>query len=250
MPVCRGTGLVASVGDAGPYRIVRLDAPLLAPQAEPGQLFLADLGGPIREPLFPAALCGDALELLLPAGHRCASLEVGRQVDLLGPVGCPLPLPEAPARVLLVADGAGLPVLLPVARAGLAAGCAVAALLVGGVGDDVDSWLALLPAAVEVHSVGSNAQADAGRLREAFDPLVRWADAVLAALDPSLYPALKGSVQDVRLEPAAFFAKALVVPPLPCGVGACRGCAVSAKRGYRLACTDGPFFDLLELEVP
>jgi dihydroorotate dehydrogenase electron transfer subunit len=41
--------------------------------------------------------------------------------------------------------------------------------------------------------------------------------------------------------------EALVVPPMPCGVGACQGCAVSTHRAPKLACTDGPVFDLLRL---
>jgi hypothetical protein len=31
-------------------------------------------------------------------------------------------------------------------------------------------------------------------------------------------------------------------------VGACQGCAVQTAHGTRLACSDGPVFDLLELQ--
>ena len=55
------------------------------------------------------------------------------------------------------------------------------------------------------------------------------------------------SVREVRVGPGKHFAQALVVPPMACGVGACQGCAVQVERGVRLACTDGPVFDLLEL---
>ena len=53
-------------------------------------------------------------------------------------------------------------------------------------------------------------------------------------------------VRQVRVMPGRRFAQALVTPPMACGVGACQGCAVEMRRGIRLACTDGPVFDLLE----
>jgi NAD(P)H-flavin reductase len=54
-------------------------------------------------------------------------------------------------------------------------------------------------------------------------------------------------VREVRIKPVKRFAQALIVPPMICGVGACQGCAVAVAGGFRLACTDGPVFDLLEL---
>jgi len=37
--------------------------------------------------------------------------------------------------------------------------------------------------------------------------------------------------------------------PMPCGgLGDCGLCAVDLKRGWKLACKDGPVFDLNELE--
>jgi len=71
---------------------------------------------------------------------------------------------------------------------------------------------------------------------------------VTIALKPTFYPALSQAVRAERLSPRPGFAQALLMPLIPCGVGACRACAVPTHRGYRLACTEGPFFDLLELE--
>ena len=33
-----------------------------------------------------------------------------------------------------------------------------------------------------------------------------------------------------------------------CGIGACLGCAIKTKEGYKLACKDGPVFDAEEIE--
>ena len=92
-----------------------------------------------------------------------------------------------------------------------------------------------------------------GSALDLFPDLVRWTDCVCAACDPVVYPALAEAVREVRLGPVKGrakdcpFAQALVVPPPGCGVGACQGCAVSMADGFKLACTDGPVFDLLEL---
>jgi NAD(P)H-flavin reductase len=40
----------------------------------------------------------------------------------------------------------------------------------------------------------------------------------------------------------------LVVAPMPCGgLAECGVCAVTTRRGWKLACKDGPVFDLGEL---
>ena len=66
--------------------------------------------------------------------------------------------------------------------------------------------------------------------------------------DPATYPAMAETVREIRVGPVRGFAQALVVHPMACGVGACQGCAVPVARGTKLACTDGPVFDLLELQ--
>ncbi|MDP8299073.1 MAG: dihydroorotate dehydrogenase electron transfer subunit [Candidatus Tantalella remota] len=35
---------------------------------------------------------------------------------------------------------------------------------------------------------------------------------------------------------------------MACGIGACRGCAVKTKNGYKLVCSDGPVFDAQEID--
>jgi NAD(P)H-flavin reductase len=62
---------------------------------------------------------------------------------------------------------------------------------------------------------------------------------VLPAGDTALHGLLK--------EQLAREAQVIVAPPMACGFGACMGCAVETARGIRLACVDGPVFDLAEL---
>lgn len=78
--------------------------------------------------------------------------------------------------------------------------------------------------------------------------LACWAGCVCVACDSAIEPALAQTVREVRVAPGARFAQALPMPPMACGVGTCRGCAVQVARGFKLACTDGSVFDLLELQ--
>jgi dihydroorotate dehydrogenase electron transfer subunit len=105
-----------------------------------------------------------------------------------------------------------------------------------------------LPSALEVHIVTADGSAgQKGSTLDLFSDLARWADCICIAGERDSYSALAHIVREVRLEPGPDFAQALVVPPLVCGVGACQGCAVETARGTKLACTDGPVFDLLAL---
>jgi ferredoxin len=63
-----------------------------------------------------------------------------------------------------------------------------------------------------------------------------------------MYRLLGDSVRDVRLRLERSFMSALVDLPMPCGTGECHACAVETSRGIKLACTQGPVFDWMELE--
>jgi dihydroorotate dehydrogenase electron transfer subunit len=75
-----------------------------------------------------------------------------------------------------------------------------------------------------------------------------WAD--FLALDLPLeripdLPKLLGLTNDHSLPCPA---QALVITPMPCGsLADCGVCAVSIRRNYKLACKDGPVFDLKDL---
>jgi dihydroorotate dehydrogenase electron transfer subunit len=227
----------------GPRRRIRLRAPALVDRLHPGQFVTADLGDVLRQPLLPAAIRATGLDLLLLPGQAAAALAPDETIDLLGPLGCPLPRVEPRARLLLIADAHHLPSLFPMLNQALTDDGQAALLLLSGDGA-APYPRALLPPALELHEVDG----DALRATEPVRTLVMWADRVLVATDAARYPALARLVNDLRLAPAADFAQALLMPTVVCGVGACRGCTVDTRQGYRQACTDGPFFNLLELE--
>lgn len=244
-------GLITFAGPEGPFRRVAVQAPSLSVRLRPGHFVTAGLHGPLRRPLFPAAVHEGRLDFLLTPGHPAAALQAGESIDLLGPLGRPFRLPRPGGALLLVADATHLPVLLPAADRALADRSRVALWLWAPSARDLLP-LARLPTDVEIQL--STADGSAGRPtphlveHDALSGLMAWADKVLVAADPSGYPDLATVVRRVRVEGAADFAQAVVVPTIVCGVGACQGCAVPTRRGPRRACRNGPAFDLLDLE--
>jgi hypothetical protein len=82
------------------------------------------------------------------------------------------------------------------------------------------------------------------------EPLVAlgWADYLAIDLGPGSVAAWKESL--LSPDPAArppLHSQVLVSPPMPCAIGVCSACAVQTRRGWSLACVDGPVFDLARL---
>ena len=67
-----------------PYWAARFD---VAHPPEPGQFVLADLGGPLREVLFPAFIDGTGFAAMLPPGHPATRLLPGTTLSIMGPTG-------------------------------------------------------------------------------------------------------------------------------------------------------------------
>ncbi|MGC9356514.1 MAG: hypothetical protein ACP5GX_01545 [Anaerolineae bacterium] len=215
----------------------------------PGQFVLADLGGAVREALFPAARDESIFEVVVTPGHPATHLLPGSAVDMLGPFGRGFRLREV-GRLLLVAEASLLPPLLPLLGA-----AATVALIV-----EAPTRVFLppprhLPPAVELHllthdgSAGHKGRLETTENGSPLERLLAWADLACFSCHPERYPALARIVKGVRLQPAEDFAQALVQVPMACGVGACEICRIRTRRGERRACNDGPVFDLLTLDV-
>ena len=247
---------VTEADRTGPYRRVRLVAPRVAAGLSAGRFALAELGDYLRSPLFPAHLGATGFDILVAPAHPAATLLPGTRVNLIGPLGCGYELPQEAGHLLLVADAPHLPTLLPLTSLGLSSGnsrqISVALLLSATSARDLYP-VRLLPPSLEVRiTTGDGSVGHAGSLLDVLPDMVGWADAICIATDPEVYPSLADVIRASRHLPSQLrgrrrFAQALVVPRIPCGVGACQACAVATRHGPRLACTDGPVFDLLEL---
>ncbi len=237
--------LITHVDASGPFVRVTFTAPAIALGLAPGRFVMADLGGYLRTPLFPALVEADRFDVLIPPERPAAALRSGTKANVIGPLGQGFEVPTSARRLLLTADTAHLPVLLPLLEQ--KPGSSIALLLSAPSASDLYP-IRLLPPALEVHVVTADGSAGhEGSVLEPFADLARWADCICVADDPTGYPALAEIVRRVRVGPGPRFAQALVVPPMVCGVGVCQGCGVAVANGVKLACTDGPVFDLAVL---
>ncbi len=180
---------------------------------------------------------------LLPANDLLAQREP-LSLDVLGPAGNGFTLEANTRRLLLVAHTAQLAPLISLAYEATRAQIAVALLVEhDGPQEQTAALLAflgsLLPIDVEYQIVAHAAPL--------LPDLLRWCDQVCAAGEPALYAGLRAAIAP-SAAPAGF-AQVLLLPEIACGTGACLGCAVETAHGTRLACVDGPVFDVLTLQA-
>ena len=158
----------------------------------------------------------------------------GEQLSLSGPLGHGFRLP-ASARFLGMAAPDGDPSrLMPLIDAGISQGAAVS-LFLGKLAERVSFFP--LPAALEVQPLSALPEALVWADFLAVDILLR----SLSSLGELL--GLKGGNQKLPCP-----GQVLVRTDMPCaGIADCGVCALKTRSGWRLACKDGPVFDLEEL---
>lgn len=199
-------------------------------QPAPGQYLLAWAGDPcepVAYPLFPASLPGEDLELAPPLPPAWLP---GTSLHLRGPLGRGFNLPR-PARRVVLAARAGPPALLvPLAHLALSQGAAVAFVAANppyGLPQEVE----ILPPDLLAETLP-------------------WADALFSAFPLAELAGFRRQAGIRIHQRFPCSAEVLVLTPLPCsGLASCGVCAVPTLHGWKLACEDGPVFNLNELEL-
>ena len=204
---------------------------VLCPEAmvpAPGQYLLAH--EPESPELLPLPLFNAAL---IPGGFMAAppvpgTWRPGTRLSLRGPLGRGFKLPPAARRVALAALGPSCARLMPVLQGALDQGAAV--VLVG------EPPRMELPHEVEVQPVA------------ALSEVAAWAEYLAVDLPCDRIQDLPGLLGNGDHRGIAQEAQVLVAVVMPCGgLAECGACAVPARRGSKLACVDGPVFELSEL---
>lgn len=171
--------------------------------------------------LFAGGLLPEGLVLAPALPH---AWQPGMELIVRGPFGNGFLLPHHARHVLLVAPQHSPRRLLPLIPLALARRAEVALICRS---DDLLTLSHPLPPLVEVIPPEA--------LPEALD----WAD-YLAADCPGGFPQ--------QLTEWRGSAQALLSTPMPCGnLADCGACAINTRHGWKLACKDGPVFDLHEL---
>lgn len=228
------------------------------PETRPGNFVSLDTSPELALPR-PFAIAGrpaaDTVELLVelrgPGTRALAEMSLGSGIAMLGPLGNSFAGPRPGVLPVLVAGGIGVAGLRLLAIE-LAETSGALAMLVGARSAEL-----LLDGCLP----GGNGQ---GRtmLRTSTDdgsaghrgPVTDLLRDVLDKQDGPLRicccgpPAMIRAAAALALERGAP-CEALLEEMMACGVGACRGCVVDTRSGYRCVCTDGPVFDVAELRL-
>jgi len=144
-------------------------------------------------------------------------------IDLIGPCGTAIEESKERERVLLIADDSPA-ALLPFASSALARAGAATVILARPY--PLDS----LDPRIEIHR---------GDLAALSKELAPHADRVFIHTSRLTFHA------SLITHHASTYA--LLTHPTPCGVGACNACYIKTNHGYRMACIEGPFFNLQSL---
>jgi NAD(P)H-flavin reductase len=195
----------------------------------PGQYLLIhafdDSDFALATPVFNVGATSDGF---LAAAPLPADWHPGTRLSLRGPLGRGFDLPISASRVALAALGGNPVRLLPLLDLALGRDMAVVLLCETQVED--------LPSAVEVQPLS------------ALPEVCVWADYLALDLPRSALSGLSNQLGLSGGEAGLPSAQALVDVPMPCGALAdCGVCAVEVKRGWKLACKDGPVYELSEL---
>ena len=232
------------------------DAGPAFPDARPGQFVHvrthADLT--LRRPFSVAAVTGPGrFELLIRRRGKgtdaLVSLPVGAQIPVIGPLGNAFTQPGPGETAVLVAGGIGAAGLRLLAQTLAGRGGRLLALV--GAGTAAGLLDGALPRPTPDGRVSVEVATDDGS---------RGFRGTVCALLERALPGVAGTARVYCCGPAPMLSAAsrtalaaglacevLVEEIMACGVGACRGCVVSTRHGYRAACSDGPVFDAAEV---
>jgi hypothetical protein len=195
----------------------------------PGQYLLAH--DPASAALLPVPLfnAGPLQDGFLAAAPIPEDWRPGTMLSLRGPLGKGFKLPSAARRAVLLAMRPHFGRLQALLGIALDQGAAVV-LVSGSAGSNE------LPPAVEIRPLA------------ALGEVAAWADYLAVDLWREDLPELRVLLGEHALFSIPIPAQVLVVTDMPCGgMAECGVCALPARRSWKLACKDGPVFELAEL---
>lgn len=254
---------VADSQTVGAYRLVSFLSREIAAEAQPGHFLMMRPAGPALDPLLPRPLGVHDVDLDLvsvliePVGkgtRLLADLQVGDQLDVLGPLGRGFDLMGGTGPAVVVGGGIGVAPLKLLARRLKERGRQVRCILGFASGAQAVSAGLFQDFPVEVltedGSVGSR-----GLVSEPLPGCLApsWAEARQPdGIEPFAEVFACGPRAMLRevariSRQCGVRAQVSVDAPMACGIGACQGCVVETPGGYRKSCSDGPVFEAEEL---
>lgn len=193
----------------------------------PGQYLLASDASDSILPV-PLFYTDSAPQGFIASTSTSVSWKPGDMLDLRGPLGRGFSLPVTARRIGLVAFDDSPAHLRGLIQPAMKQG-ALVVLISNSIADG-------LPDDVEVQPLS------------ALEEILKWADFLALDVGRESLPSLRKRLGAWEQRSAVSEAQILIRTQMPCGgVAECGVCAVTAKSGWRMACKDGPVFDLREI---
>ncbi|MFH1778916.1 MAG: dihydroorotate dehydrogenase electron transfer subunit [Candidatus Omnitrophota bacterium] len=253
----QGYGKIISNDEIKPrYFLMEITSPSIAKEAKPGQFVTircCKTAVPLlRRPFSFFKINGSRFQILYEVigdGTRILSnLKSGDEIDILGPLGNGFMIPDKRRDFVLIGGGIGIVPLTALAQKLVTLRHKRIYAIIGArnkkklLCDGDFKGLGIEPIiATDDGSYGKKALAT-DLLDELFSKV--------GAVFPTIFacgpePMLKRITHIARKR--GLDCHASLETNIACGVGACLGCAVRTKFGYKLVCKDGPVFNLNEI---
>jgi len=228
-----------------------------------GQFYLAQCGDTfsayLRRAIFPSRVPASEQIQVIVSLHQLQDLgfawllsrQPGQRINVLGPLGRGFaPFPGA-KNLLFLSDTGDIGPFLNLTRNTIRKNADVVLALEALKAGDLYPPR-LLPANIELKiATLDGSLGHQGSILDHLDDLTLWADALYAIGSLDFYQRLKTHLQRKRPILAQDFAQVLVsdAPIHVCGAGLCTLCRISTAYGPKMACSDGPVFDLATLSL-
>jgi dihydroorotate dehydrogenase electron transfer subunit len=257
--VVQVTGELLATRRVGAYQHLTFVAPGIAELARPGQFVAVAVGGPTSANLLrrcfsihkvsPSGVHGATVDIVVaahgPGTTWLAGLSLHDEVDIVGPLGKPFPLPTEPVPCVLVGGGYGSAPLFWLAEQLAAKGCHIEMVLgaasedrLFGV-DDARRAADGLTVTTDDGSVGTR-----GWVSDVLPQVIRRSQAgVVYGCGPM--GMLRAVTEVANAEGSV--AQVAVEESMACGVGVCMTCVmpvsgVDGKTRMVRSCVEGPVF--------
>jgi dihydroorotate dehydrogenase electron transfer subunit len=255
-PACTAAIIAKNEIMPGVFHLV-LKAPVLASCARAGQFIMIQTQSG-SDPLLrrPISLCragGETVEILFQVRGRgtaiMASWQPGHSVSIIGPCGNGFMVPTGLQTAVLVAGGIGAAPLLYLAESLQTSRTNCTRLFFFGSRNQADAGLLAgapeyIPPHRFIHATEDGSTEHPGLVTDAFETSIGRDE--LGGGTTCIYCCGPAPM----LKKVALIAEARGIPcqvsletHMACGVGACLGCAVRTKSGFKRVCADGPVFD-------
>ena len=241
------------------YYILKINSPEIVKEAIPAQFVMlsaSEQGYPLlRRPFTfnrfsPQEGSFEILYKKVGKGTEIMShLKDGDQVNLLGPLGNGIVLPQGIKSIAIVSRGIGVAAMLPIVDKAREKGIDIYAYLSAKTKDLLLRKEEIQGKAKATYITTDDASLGVpGKVTDFLEETLKKEkiDAVYTCGSKRL----KRHIEDLK-EKHGFGAWVILEEHMACGIGACKGCAVKAKKKdvYLLVCKDGPVFPVEEVEL-